>query len=114
MQLLLLVVVWLHSKVSDLEEALTQSRVANKASLDSVNARLSEKTRELNSLQMENDRLQVVITTLEGRLKVSESKGVAMDSELAQLTTKITHYESLVADCKSQVRILKICCSTCV
>ncbi len=62
-----------NSKVRDLEDALAQNRVTCKVSLDAVSAQLAEKTHDLNSSQMEVDRLRALLSSLETRLHTNEN-----------------------------------------
>ena len=93
--------------MADLEEALAQSKQAHRNSLDTVSAKLSEKTHELNSSQLETDQLRAVITSLEGRVKVAETTGqskvAAIEAELAQLRATLNQQETMALEYKARV-----------
>ena len=93
--------------MADLEEALTQSKQAHRNSLDTVSAKLSDKTHELNSSQLESDQLRAVIASLEGRAKVAETTGqsklAAIEAEIAQLKATLNQHETMASEYKSRV-----------
>lgn len=97
-----------YSKVADLEEALAQSKQAHRSSLDAISAKLSDKTHELNSSQLEGDQLRAVIASLEGRVKVAEttaqSKVSALEAEIGQMKAALHQQEALAAEYKARVR----------
>lgn len=97
----------LFSKVADLEEALAQSKQAHRNSLDTVSAKLSEKTHDLNSSQLEADQLRAVIASLEGQVKVAEttrqSKVASIETELAQLRANLNQQEAITLEYKAGV-----------
>ena len=103
-----------YSKVTDLEEALAQSKQAHRSSLDTISTKLSEKTHELNSSQLEGDQLRSVVASLEGRVKVTEStaqsKVSALEAEIGQMKATLHQQEALAAEYKARVsrKLLKI------
>ena len=103
-----------YSKVADLEEALAQSKQAHRSSLDTISTKLSEKTHELNSSQLEGDQLRSVVASLEGRVKVTEStaqsKVSALEAEIGQMKATLHQQEALAAEYKARVsrKLLKI------
>ena len=90
-----------------MEEALAQSKLAHRNSLDTVSAKLSEKTHELNSSHLESDQLRAVVASLEGRLKVAETTGqnrvAAIEAELGQLKAMLNQQETVASEYKSRV-----------
>ena len=110
-----------YSKVADLEEALSQSKQAHRSSLDTISAKLSEKTHELNSSELEGDQLRAVIASLEGRIKVAEttaqSKVSALEAEVGQMKAALHQQEALAAEYKARVRqnlmYHSLCCNMC-
>ena len=93
--------------MADLEEALAQSKQAHRNSLDVVSTKLSEKTHDLNSSQLEADQLRAVIASLEGRVKVAETTGqskvAAIEAELAQLRATLNQQEAVASEYKARV-----------
>ena len=96
-----------YSKVADLEEALAQSKQAHRSSLDTISGKLSEKTHELNSSQLEGDQLRAVIASLEGRVKVAEATGqskvAALEAEIGQLKATLHQQEAMATEYKARV-----------
>lgn len=86
---------------------MAQSKQAHRNSLDTVSAKLSEKTHDLNSSQMETDQLRAVIASLEGRVKVAETTGqsrvAAIEAELAQLRATLNQQEAITSEYKARV-----------
>ena len=93
--------------MADLEEALAQSKQAHRSSLDTISTKLSEKTHELNSSQLEGEQLKAVIASLEGRLKVAEtacqSKVSSLEAEVGQLKATLHHQQTLTSEYKARV-----------
>ena len=93
--------------MADLEEALAESKHAHRNSLDTISTKLSEKTHELNSSQLESDQLRAVIASLEGRLKVAEttaqSKMAGIESEIGQLRATLHQQETVASEYKARV-----------
>ena len=90
-----------------LEEALARSKHAHRSSLDTIGTKLSEKTHELNSSQLEADQLRAEIASLEGRLKVAEtaaqSKVAAIEAELGQLRATLNQQEAMASEYRARV-----------
>lgn len=73
---------------------------STQSSVNAVSARLTEKTQELNSAQMESDRLQATISTLEGRIRAMETTAHAkVNIQLYQLWMNT----SMLTDCHSSL-----------
>ncbi len=79
----------------------------SQSSVNAVSARLLEKTQEFNAVQMENDRLQSMLSVMEGKMKAVEStsraKMSSLEAEVEQLQNSIRQYESLMVEYKGQL-----------
>ena len=86
---------------------MAQSKQAHRTSLDTIGAKLSDKTHELNSSQLEGDQLRAMVASLEGRAKVTEttaqSKMSALEAEVGQMKVALHQQEALTADYKARV-----------
>lgn len=65
------------STVMDLEASLSQVRMTNKASVDAVTTQLNEKMRALNGCQIEVEKLQGLVGSLQARLQNTENTHLA-------------------------------------
>ncbi len=77
------------------------------SSVNAVSTRLLEKTQELNTVQMENDRLESMLSVMEGKIKAvegtSRAKVSSLEAEVEQLQDSIRQYESLMVEYKGQL-----------
>lgn len=97
----------LSTRVRDLDNCLTQSKATAESSVEAANARLSEKSKELNLLQLDNGRLKTTVETIERALKTIEAnstnKIASLESELTQARTGNAQYEALTEEYKTEL-----------
>jgi outer dense fiber protein 2 len=101
-------------KVAELEGSVSEAKEASKMTIESVNARIMEKTRELNSVQIENEKLKAVVRSTEDKLQSAETSSQSQVStlrgEVVQLRASVSQYEDLMAEYKAQVSKLHLEC----
>eukprot|EP00731_Ephydatia_muelleri_P023786 Em0016g57a len=84
-------------KLKDLEESRNEMKRASENSANTLSSQLTEKSYEINALQLQNDRMKAKIASLEGALSGAENASI---SKVSALETEIGHLQSSVTTCE--------------
>lgn len=97
----------LKGKIKELEESRSEIKRSNDNSVHALSSQLTEKTYEINALQLQNDRLKAKIASLEGALSGAEnasiSKVSALETEIAHLQTSVSTCEGLLTEYRAKL-----------
>ncbi|XP_022790538.1 outer dense fiber protein 2-like isoform X1 [Stylophora pistillata] len=97
----------LKNRLKEMHELVDTTEKAAQSNSESLTAKLSTRTQEVNTLRLDNEQLQADVAALEERLHEEEqraaNKCTADLNEINQLRTAIKEYEELIGDYKVQI-----------